>query len=75
MSAFAICTRIDFRKESARDILVDLIFCVLLLLQGQQYAQEIRYFNVGNTDISAPISDSIRIAVKGSFDKPATVLR
>ena len=74
MSAFTICTRIGFRKEPARDILVDLTFCALLSLRGQQPAQETRCFDVGNTDISAPISARIRIAVKGSLDKPGTVL-
>lgn len=72
--ALAICTRIGFRKEPARDILVDFIFCALLSLRGQQPAHETRCFDVGNTDISAPISDNMRIAVKGSLDKPGTVL-
>lgn len=74
MSAFAICTRSGFRKEPARDILVDLTFCALLSLRGQQPAHETRCFDVGNTDMSAPISESIRIAVKGSLDNPGTVL-
>lgn len=53
---------------------MDLTFCALLSLRGQQPAHETRCFDVGNIDISAPISARIRIAVKGSLVKPGTVL-
>ena len=45
----------------------------LVVARGQQPVQETRCFAVGNTDISAPISERIAIAVKGSPERPGAV--
>lgn len=57
----------------ALEIRVDLTLELLLSLRGQHPAQETRCFEVGKTDISAPISEMTEIAVMGSEFKPGIV--
>lgn len=63
--ALAICTSSGFNDCPAREIRVDFVRRALRSFLGQHPAQEIKCFEVGNTDISGPISERIAIAVIG----------
>lgn len=54
-------------QEPAHEMSVPLILLALLSLRGQHPAQETICFEAGKADMSAPISERIRIAISGSL--------